>query len=104
MTPRRGGSRKFFQAVTWPSPRLASLRPMPNGHRVLVIEDETDLRSLLAYNLEAWGYQVRAVESGTAGRASFGEFTPDLVLLDLMLPDISGIEVCRKIRSTQGKP
>src|SRR3954464_14724277 len=101
MTPRRGGSRKFFQAVTWPSPRFASLRPMPNGHRVLVIEDEADLRALLAYNLEAWGYEVRAVEGGKAGLRLFEEFSPDLVLLDLMLPDISGIEVCRKLRGRQ---
>jgi two-component system phosphate regulon response regulator PhoB len=77
---------------------------MSNGIRVLVIEDEADLRTLLSYNLEAWGYQVRAVETGKAGLRSFDEFTPDLVLLDLMLPDISGIEVCRKIRTTQGKP
>jgi len=77
---------------------------MSNGIRVLVIEDEADLRTLLSYNLEAWGYQVRAVETGKAGLKSFDEFTPDLVLLDLMLPDISGIEVCRKIRTTQAKP
>jgi two-component system, OmpR family, phosphate regulon response regulator PhoB len=77
---------------------------MSNGIRVLVIEDEADLRTLLSYNLEAWGYHVRAVETGKAGLKSFDEFTPDLVLLDLMLPDISGIEVCRKIRTTQGKP
>jgi two-component system phosphate regulon response regulator PhoB len=77
---------------------------MSNGIRVLVIEDEADLRTLLSYNLEAWGYQVRAVETGKAGLKTFDEFTPDMVLLDLMLPDISGIEVCRKIRTTQGKP
>jgi two-component system phosphate regulon response regulator PhoB len=74
---------------------------MPSGLRVLVIEDEADLRSLLSYNLEAWGYQVKAVESGQAGLKSFEERAPDLVLLDLMLPDISGIEVCRAIRHKQ---
>jgi two-component system, OmpR family, phosphate regulon response regulator PhoB len=72
---------------------------MSNGIRVLVIEDEADLRTLLSYNLEAWGYQVRAVETGKAGLKSFDEFTPDLVLLDLMLPDISGLEVCRSLKS-----
>jgi two-component system phosphate regulon response regulator PhoB len=77
---------------------------MSNGIRVLVIEDEADLRTLLSYNLEAWGYQVRAVDTGKAGLKSYDEFTPDLVLLDLMLPDISGIEVCRKIRTNQEKP
>lgn len=77
---------------------------MQNGHRVLVIEDEGDLRALLAYNLEAWGYEVRAVDSGKTGLRTFDEFSPDLVLLDLMLPDISGIELCRKIRGKQGLP
>jgi two-component system phosphate regulon response regulator PhoB len=72
---------------------------MASGIRVLVIEDEADLRSLLSYNLEAWGYEVRAVESGRGGLRAFDEFTPDLVLLDLMLPDMSGIEVCRRIRA-----
>jgi two-component system, OmpR family, phosphate regulon response regulator PhoB len=76
---------------------------MPNAMRVLVIEDEGDLRTLLSYNLEAWGYQVRAVDSGKAGLKSFDDFSPDLVLLDLMLPDMSGIEVCRKIRSTHNR-
>src|SRR3954469_16286879 len=74
---------------------------MPSGLRVLVIEDEADLRSLLSYNLEAWGYQVQAVASGQAGLKSFEEREPDLVLLDLMLPDMSGIEICRAIRSKQ---
>jgi two-component system phosphate regulon response regulator PhoB len=74
---------------------------MSNGHRVLVIEDEADLRALLAYNLEAWGYEVRTVDSGKMGLRTFDEFSPDLVLLDLMLPDVSGIEVCRKIRGNQ---
>jgi two-component system phosphate regulon response regulator PhoB len=77
---------------------------MPNGHRVLVIEDEADLRALLSYNLEAWGYEVRAVDSGKTGLRTFEEFSPDLVLLDLMLPDVSGIEVCRKIRGKQDVP
>jgi two-component system, OmpR family, phosphate regulon response regulator PhoB len=77
---------------------------MPNGHRVLVIEDEADLRALLSYNLEAWGYEVRAVDSGKTGLRTFEEFSPDLVLLDLMLPDISGIEVCRKIRGKGDLP
>jgi two-component system phosphate regulon response regulator PhoB len=77
---------------------------MPDGHRVLVIEDEADLRALLSYNLEAWGYEVRAVDSGKTGLRTFEEFSPDLVLLDLMLPDISGIEVCRKIRGKQDSP
>jgi two-component system phosphate regulon response regulator PhoB len=67
--------------------------------RVLVIEDEEDIRDLLSYNLQSGGYQVKSVETGQLGLAAVDEFVPDVVLLDLMLPDVSGTEVCRRIRS-----
>jgi len=67
--------------------------------RVLVIEDEADIRDLLSYNLQSGGYQVRSVETGQLGLVAVDEFEPDVVLLDLMLPDVSGTEVCRRIRS-----
>ncbi len=67
-------------------------------HRALVIEDEADVRTLLAYNLEAAGYEVKAVGNSTEGLRDLAEWAPDVVVLDLMLPDISGIEVCRRIR------
>ena len=69
-----------------------------NGARVVVIEDETDLRNLLCYNLQAWGYEARAAETGEKGLAEVLQFRPELVLLDVMLPDLSGIELCRRIR------
>jgi two-component system phosphate regulon response regulator PhoB len=69
--------------------------------RVLVVEDEADLRNLLCYNLQAWGYEARGAETGEAGIKQVIEFAPELVLLDVMLPDVSGIEVCRRIRSLQ---
>ena len=67
--------------------------------RVLVIEDESDIRDLLSYNLQSGGYQVKSVETGQLGLAAMDDFLPDVVLLDLMLPDVSGTEVCRRIRS-----
>jgi two-component system phosphate regulon response regulator PhoB len=70
--------------------------------RVLVIEDEPDLRELLTYNLEAAGFRVHAAERGLDGLAAVQGFAPDIVLLDLMLPDIPGTEVCRRIRA--GEP
>jgi two-component system phosphate regulon response regulator PhoB len=73
------------------------MRSVP--HRVLIVEDDSDVRSLLVYNLEAIGYAVHAVETGRAGLAALTSFAPELVLLDLMLPDIPGEEVCRRIRS-----
>jgi two-component system phosphate regulon response regulator PhoB len=72
-----------------------------NGTRVVVIEDEADLRNLLCYNLQAWGYEARGAGSGEAGIEQVIEFRPELVLLDVMLPDLSGIEVCRRIRALQ---
>ena len=67
--------------------------------RVLVIEDETDIRELLLYNLQSSGYEVQAVENGTRALAEVDAFRPDVVLLDLMLPDMAGTEICRRIRS-----
>jgi two-component system phosphate regulon response regulator PhoB len=66
--------------------------------RILVVEDEPDLRELLTYNLTAAGFTVQATENGTDGLEAVQRFAPDVVLLDLMLPDIPGTEVCRRIR------
>src|SRR5579871_3770436 len=66
--------------------------------RVLVVEDEPDLRELLTYNLEAAGFTVHAADKGLDGLAEAQGFAPDVILLDLMLPDIPGTEVCRRIR------
>jgi two-component system phosphate regulon response regulator PhoB len=76
-----------------------------NGQRrVLVVEDEPDLRELLTYNLESAGFKVEAVERGRDGLAAMEGFAPDIVLLDIMLPDIPGTEVCRRIRTgTEGR-
>jgi two-component system, OmpR family, phosphate regulon response regulator PhoB len=67
--------------------------------RVLVIEDETDLRELLEYNLKSAGYEVMVASDAAAGMALARERRPDLVLLDIMLPDASGLDVCRMLKS-----
>jgi two-component system phosphate regulon response regulator PhoB len=67
--------------------------------RVLVVEDEPDIRELLTYNFEAAGFIVRSTEKGLDGLAEAAGFAPDIILLDLMLPDIPGTEVCRRIRA-----
>jgi len=66
--------------------------------KILIVEDEPDLRELLTYNFSAAGFKVQATENGTDGLAAVEKFAPDVVLLDLMLPDIPGTEVCRRIR------
>ncbi len=66
--------------------------------RILVVEDEEPITVLLRYNLEAEGYQVEVVGRGDEAEVRLREAVPDLVLLDWMLPGLSGIELCRRIR------
>src|SRR5260221_12423335 len=66
--------------------------------RVLIAEDETALVELLRYNLEQSGFRVSVAYDGEEALASVQEDVPDLVLLDWMLPLMSGIEVCRQLR------
>lgn len=66
--------------------------------RLLLVEDEEDLRDLLTYRLEKAGYQVKAVESGEDGLNAAQADPPHLVLLDLMLPGIDGLAVCRTLK------
>jgi len=67
--------------------------------RVLVTEDEESLTLLLRYNLEAAGYAVEIVARGDEAELRIAEDPPDLVLLDWMLPGVSGVELCRRIRA-----
>ena len=67
--------------------------------RILVVEDEEPLTLLLRYNLEAEGYKVDTVVRGDEAEVRLREQVPDLVLLDWMLPGLSGIELCRRIRA-----
>ena len=66
--------------------------------QILVIEDEPHQIELLRYNLEAAGYKVLVAEDGEEGMLKAIECKPDLILVDWMLPKLSGIEVCRRIR------
>jgi two-component system phosphate regulon response regulator PhoB len=67
--------------------------------RVLIVEDEEALTLLLRYNLEAAGYDVETVARGDDADVRFKERPPDLVILDWMLPGLSGIELCRRLRA-----
>ena len=67
-------------------------------HSLLFIEDDTAIRTALRLALEDEGYTVHEAKDGADGLAKFSELNPDLVLLDLRLPDISGFEVCRQLR------
>jgi two-component system phosphate regulon response regulator PhoB len=65
---------------------------------ILVVEDEEDIRELLKYNLEKEGYQVFGAATGEAALKNVRDRLPDLILLDLMLPGIDGLEVCRRLK------
>lgn len=66
--------------------------------RILVIEDDKDIVELVRYNLEKDGYQVTACGDGATGLVQIRKSPPDLLLLDLMLPKLSGLEICKEIR------
>ncbi|MGV3621565.1 MAG: winged helix-turn-helix domain-containing protein [Archangium sp.] len=69
--------------------------------RILVIEDEQDLGSLVEYNLRADGHEAEVVRTGAAGVSRAKAWKPDLILLDLMLPDIAGSGVARLVRENE---
>jgi two-component system, OmpR family, phosphate regulon response regulator PhoB len=68
--------------------------------KILVVEDEPDLQQVLKFNLQQAGYHVRVSASGSDALRVIGQDPPDLVLLDVMLPDILGTEVCRSLKSS----
>src|ERR1051325_6770684 len=65
---------------------------------ILIVEDEQALVTLLRYNFEAAGYEVATALDGDEALLSVAERRPDLIILDWMLPSISGLEVCRQLR------
>ncbi len=75
--------------------------------RVLVVEDESAQREILAYNLEAEGFRVARAETGDEALVLVDEERPDIIVLDWMLPGVSGIEICRRLKArpdTRGVP
>ncbi|MEO0542971.1 MAG: phosphate regulon transcriptional regulator PhoB [Pseudomonadota bacterium] len=72
---------------------------MPAAPNIMVVEDEEALSVLLRYNLEAEGYTVDTVLRGDEAELALQEKTPDLLILDWMLPGVSGIELCRRLRA-----
>ena len=78
-------------------------RAAAGGRNILLIEDDDDTRTMLQAALEFSGHAVREARDGTSGLALAAESLPDVAVIDLGLPDIDGLEVARRLRSTQGK-
>jgi DNA-binding response OmpR family regulator len=76
----------------------------PNGHRILLVDDEPRVREVVASYLQRDGFQVVTAADGESARRQLVEFEPDLVLLDLMLPAVSGYSVLQEIRRMGGLP
>ncbi|AKU92072.1 winged helix-turn-helix domain-containing protein [Vulgatibacter incomptus] len=66
--------------------------------KLLIVEDEADLRDLLSYNLRAAGHEVALAASASEGLEQVRRWRPELILLDLMLPDLPGTELCRRVK------
>jgi len=81
-------------------------RPAGNGSagRVLVVEDDEGIREMLKYNLSAAGFSVQEASDGAAGLRTARTAKPDLILLDLMLPGMSGFDFCRALRKSSRVP
>jgi DNA-binding response OmpR family regulator len=81
-----------------------NLRGAARPKRILVVEDEETIRQTLRYNLAREGYEVSEAGSGDAALSAARRERPDLILLDLMLPGLNGLEVCRVLRQETGTP
>jgi len=68
---------------------------------ILIIEDEKDIRELITYNLTKEGYKTRGAADGIKALLAIGAHTPDLIVLDLMLPGIDGLDLCRQLKANE---
>jgi len=72
--------------------------------KILIIEDEPSISDMLAFSMRKEGYGVKTAESGREGLELFTRWKPDLLLLDLMLPDMTGFDVCRQVLEASNTP
>lgn len=72
---------------------------MDKKARILIVDDEEDILEVLSYNLSKEGYDVATAGDGASALKKAGEFNPHLIILDIMMPEMDGIEVCQKLKS-----
>jgi len=71
----------------------------PMGKKILIVDDDPDVLELLAYNLEREGFEIHTVHDSLDAVGACEYFLPDLIILDIMMPGLNGIEVCKQLRS-----
>ena len=71
---------------------------MKNKSRILLVDDDPDILEFLSYNLEKEGYEVKTAENGVEALKKVNSWVPDLIILDLMMPEMDGIESCHELR------
>src|SRR6266542_4549145 len=77
---------------------------MNERHRILIVDDEPQITRVLRTALFAQGYDVRSAADGESALQTFGDWPPELVITDLAMPNLSGLELCRKLRSVSKVP
>src|SRR6185295_18214580 len=77
---------------------------MNDKPRILVVDDEPQLTRVLRTGLKSRGYEVRVAEDGEMGFSTFNDWQPDLVITDLAMPNMDGLELCRKLRKSSQVP
>jgi two-component system phosphate regulon response regulator PhoB len=99
------GTLKQMARVALPSAQrqfASTLGKADMPHRVLIVEDDADIATMLRYNFDAAGYEVEHIERGDEAEARIASLPPDLLVVDWVLPGLSGIELCRRVRRTHG--
>jgi len=78
---------------------MNELKAAGKGQKILIIDDEPDITNLVSYHLKAAGYEVTTVNEPVGSLATARSLLPDLVILDIMMPDLNGIQICRILRT-----
>ncbi len=73
-------------------------KAMTNNLKILLVDDEPDILELLSYNFRKKGFEVSAALNGADGLKSLEDYHPDIIIIDIMMPEMDGIEMCRNIR------
>src|SRR3954469_21009144 len=99
--------RIWSQRHQWPSQRRpirSFMEATADRGRVLVVDDEPQITRVLRTVLSSQGYEVRTAAEGEAALAEFRDWNPDLVITDLYMPHMNGIELCRRLRAASTVP